>query len=177
MKRIRLLSLIVVIAAALHFTSSAEAQYWPVRGFGNGVYTPNAAGTGGDYEGTGLSTVLGFSRFVGTVEITGVDPNNSNILYWQNRGQGTADEEFQINRTFFGNLKSRVSGQVTLIPMDPAGTTFTAVWTGQFEFVGGTGFYRNASGFADVVAVNLPFQLTDPEWDFLWSWEGKMRLR
>jgi hypothetical protein len=72
------------------------------------------------------------------------------------------------------------SGQVELIPLDATGTTFVAVWEGDFVVVGGTGRFagaRPADEPLHVVAINDPFSLLDPVWSFSWELTGRIVLR
>lgn len=161
-------------AVALSQTQTAHAQKIPLWGVGNGTYRPNAEGTGGVYDGLGISTVLWVFDFDGSVQITGADDSGLNLT-WQNQNNGTPDEQFHVCRTRFGQLKMRITGTTQLNPLDSLGN-FTAVWNGRFEIVGGTGLFRRASGYADVVAENPPFFINDPEWPFTWHWNGRIRL-
>jgi hypothetical protein len=71
------------------------------------------------------------------------------------------------------------SGQVQLYPLDSTFTTFTAIWSGQYQVVGGTGRFANVTPGdrpLQVTATNDPFALSDPEWTFSWTVEGTILL-
>lgn len=169
-----LLAVTLVIASIP--AASANAQVFPLWGGGDGVYFPNAEGTGGDYNGNGISTVLWLFKYDGKTQITGADESGLNLT-WQNpgNGEGAPVEQFHTCRTYFGRLVLRVSGTTELMPIDANGN-FTAVWKGRFEVVRGTGLFCRARGFANVVAENPPFNITDAEWPFTWYWYGRIRL-
>jgi hypothetical protein len=146
-----------------------------VTGEGQGVFAPAI----GLFFGSGEGNLLGTRNFTGNVDVDPLDFSQlTNPLGFRNLGRGTADEQFQeIITTDGSSLSLRFEGTVQLEPLGPPeDQLFTATWVGDFEIAHGTGRYKNASGSFEVIAVNKPFQLTDPAWEFDWTWEGRAKL-
>ncbi len=156
---------IVVLSAA---EGRSLAQTVPYRGGGTGVYSPIT----GHYEVSGLGTHLG--RLTGFGDIATTPTANPLVFDFNSTGP-------QVWVAANGDtLELSLSGQVELIPVDETFTTFTAVWDGDFVVEGGTGRFKHARAADEplkVVAINEPFRLTDPFWQFSWEVTGQFRLR
>lgn len=148
--------------------SESLAQSVAYKTHGTGTYSPST----GDYGGSGVGTHLGNHTFLGNV---GVSPTSNPLVF---DFYSTAPQETigaNGDKLFFSS-----SGQVTLIPLDSTFTTWSAIWTGDFVVVGGTGRFANATPAAQplqVVAINDPFTFLDPEWSFTWELSGRIMLR
>jgi hypothetical protein len=120
-------------------------------------------------SGTGHATHLGNLTFFG--DVTTARTANPLVFTFQSHGPTT---------TIAANgdtLLFTIAGTVQLFTHD--GITFTAIWTGEFVVVGGTGRFANAGPGPEplqVVAVNDPFTLTEPEWTFSWTIDGSITL-
>jgi hypothetical protein len=159
-----MLSIVTLSVAA----RESFAQTIPYNAVGTGTYSP----INGDYSGAGVGIPLGKLTFFGNVAtVPTADPL---VFDWES----TVDQETIAangDTIFFSS-----SGQVELIPLDSTGTTFSAIWTGQFVVTGGTGRYAHAKPAAkplSVIAVNLPFTFAEAEWHFVWTLNGAIKLR
>jgi hypothetical protein len=150
--------------------SYADAQIVPYKASGLGMYSP----VNGDYGGAGVATHLGRHNFSGKVVTTPtIDPLIFNFLIDARNPQETVAANG--DKIFFSG-----SGTVQLIPTEPTFTYFSANWSGNFVVEGGTGRFANAGPGPqplDVVAINAPFTLADPVWNFNWTLNGKIRLK
>jgi hypothetical protein len=146
--------------------SESQGQSVAYDTHGTGVYSPITGG----YSGSGVGTHLGAHTFSGNVAVA---PTASPLVFsWYS----TAPQE-----TIAANgdkLYFSASGQVQLILLATPGT-FSAIWTGDFVVVGGTGRFAHAGPAAQPlqgVAINDPFTLVDPEWTFTWKLSGRIVL-
>ncbi len=143
------------------------AETVPYHAIGIGAYSP----INGDYSGSGIGTPIGAHTFYGNVAVW----PTSNPLVFQ--FASTVDQEtVDCNGD---TITFSSSGQVQLIPLNKTNTIFSAIWTGQFVVTGGTGRFANAQPAAkplSVIAINDPFMLTDPVWNFFWTLDGSIRL-
>jgi hypothetical protein len=136
---------------------------------GTGAYSPWT----GDYGGVGAGTHLGRHTFSGKVAIS---PTANPLVFDFSIFPAAPQETIAANGD---TLLFSSTGQVELIPLDETFTTFSAVWSGDFVVVGGTGRFANAQP-ADkplhVVAINDPFTFLDAEWTFSWELMGRIVL-
>jgi hypothetical protein len=145
----------------------SHAQSVAYHVHGTGVYSPIT----GDYGGEGVGTHLGAHTFSSNVATT---PTADPLVFkWYST---VPQETIAANgdKLFF-----TASGEVHLIPLDVSFTTFSAVWTGDFVIVGGTGRFANARPAAQplrVIAINDPFTFSEPEWTFAWELSGRIVL-
>ena len=170
MKSCKLTVTTIVLLISLFAADKAiQAQTIPYFAVGkNAKYSSQASDNPGDYSGFGIGFPLGIHFFQGNVET--FDTDNPLVLTWEST-------QPQFTFGFLGAIFFDASGSVELMTKD--GVNFTAVWNGEFEVVGGTGLFRfvkPAEEPLQVVAVNNPFQLTDPEWTFDWRLTGSIRL-
>ena len=131
-----------------------EASYNPVTGY---------------YSGTGQATHLGHITFSGDVTIA---PTPDRLVYTFESNGPTTTVAANGDAIFF-----TTSGTVQLFTLD--GITFTAIWSGEFVVVGGTGRFAKVGPGPQplqVVAINDPFTFTDPEWTFSWTIDGSIML-
>jgi hypothetical protein len=168
MKRIRSFAGLCLTFALVAGGQTASAQTVAYQAFGTGSFSPAS----GDYGGAGLGTHLGKQTYAGNVAVF---PTAHPLVFdWAL----TAPQESVSadgDKVFFAAF-----GTVELIPLDATFTVFSAVWTGDFIVVGGTGRFANVQPADEplaIVAVNDPFLLTDPVWTFAWTLEGEIRLR
>src|SRR4051794_23576814 len=161
-------TLIILTVVALSASARESlAQIVPYKASGTGTYSPIT----GDYGGSGVGTHMGLHTFLGNVAIA---PTANPLVF---DFHGTAPQKTIAadgDLLFF-----EFSGQVELIPLDPTFTTFSAIWTGDFVVVGGTGRFATAGPAVkplQVIAINDPFTFTDLEWSFSWELTGKIRL-
>jgi hypothetical protein len=160
---------VLALAAMILSTLVSEslAQSVAYKTHGTGVYTP----TTGDYSGPGVGTHLGAHTYFGNI-IT--SPTDNPFVF---NFQSTVPQETIAasgDKLYFSS-----TGQVELIPLDGTFTTFSAIWTGEFVVVGGTGRFSGAKPDAQplqVVAINDPFTFSDPEWTFSWELSGRIVL-
>jgi hypothetical protein len=157
------LGLLVSLGTTAH---ESLAQTVPYKASGTGAsYNPVT----GYYSGTGKATHLGNITFSG--DVTTAPTTDPLVFTFQSNGPTT---------TVGANgdaILFTTSGTVQLFTLD--GITFTAVWSGTFVVVGGTGRFANVGPGPEplqVVAINDPFTLTDPEWTFSWSIDGSITL-
>ncbi len=143
------------------------AQIVPYEAIGTGVYSPLT----GEYTGSGLGTPLGRHTFVGYVATS---PTANPLVF---NFKSTVP---QMTVAANGDtIDFTSSGQVQLIPLDQTMTTFTAIWTGEFVVVGGTGRFANVEPGRkplQVIALNDPFTFEDPAWAFSWFLGGTIDL-
>ena len=170
--------LVPVIAMLFSFCVAVEqsnSQSIPFWAFGtNGSYFPAADGSGGPYEGFGFGFPLGVHFVTGNLAVIPTD--DPLVFDW-------VTTEPQLSMGIFGSILFESEGSVQLIPeLDGGGNptgVFTAEWTADFTVVGGTGLFSSvqpAGRPLKVVAVNEPFTLADPEWNFSWTLVGRIRL-
>jgi hypothetical protein len=168
MTAMRQRTIVVLTIMTLFATVSvSSAQTVPYKSSGTGNYSPVT----GDYSGSGVATHLGKLTFVGNVATSRTD--NPLVFDWV----GTVPQT-----TIAANgdtILFSTSGQVELIPLDSTFTTFSAIWTGEFVVLGGTGRFASVGPAAqplEVVAINDPFTFADPEWSFSWTLDGSIVL-
>lgn len=158
-------SLFLSLVVGVLFSAALHAQVVPFHAEGkNAEYSPIS----GTYSGSGVGVRLGTCKVEGFAIPT--PTSNPLVLDWTGGGPVTAANGDQIFLTG--------GGQVQLVPL--GGTIFSAVWSGNFNVVGGTGRFASAGpGTApiSVTAVNSPFDiLNDPVWNFSWSLDGDINL-
>jgi hypothetical protein len=159
-----ILSTLILSAAA----RESAAQSVAYRTHGTGSYSPVTLG----YGGVGVGTHLGKHTFAGMVATS---PTANRLVFDFTLMVPQETVAAHGDKLFFSG-----SGQVELIPLDAAFTTFVAVWEGDFEVVGGTGRFAGARPADEplrVVAINDPFSLLDPVWSFSWELTGRIVLR
>ncbi|HZW34348.1 MAG TPA: hypothetical protein VFF52_26735 [Isosphaeraceae bacterium] len=165
-QRLRFVFVFAFIALSLGTTASVSlAQSVPYKSQGTGGYFPAT----GDYSGTGVGTHLGNLTFSGNVAIA---PTANPLIFdwWLTVPQETVAANGDT-------LLFSGAGQVELFPLDA--TTFVAIWQGDFVVEGGTGRFAGAQPADEplqVVAINDPFTLLDPEWFFSWTVTGQIVL-
>ncbi len=175
MKISKIMMPVVAILIGFGAASQSDAQTIPFWAFGtNSSYFPAADGSGGPYEGIGFGFPLGIHFVSGNLAVTPTD--DPLVFDWETT-------EPQISIGFLGSILFESVGSVQLIPeLDQTGNptgVFTAEWTADFTVVGGTGLFSSvqpAGRPLRVVAVNEPFRLSDPEWKFSWTLNGRIRL-
>jgi hypothetical protein len=164
MRRLTVAVLAVVILGAAGRESLAQVV--PYKASGSGDYSPST----GDYGGAGHGTHVGKLTFFGNVA---TEPAGLLKYTFQSTVPTTTVAANGDTIVF------TTSGTVQLIPLDSTYTTFSAVWTGEFVVIGGTGRFANV-GPADrplrVTAINDPFTFADPEWTFSWDLDGSIVL-
>jgi hypothetical protein len=169
MIRIAKLVLLALTVMTLSTTASeSHAQSVAYDTHGTGVYSPIT----GIYSGAGVGTHLGAHTFLGNVATS---PTATPGVF--NFHSTVPQETIAANGD---KLYFNTSGQVQLIPLDATFTTFSAIWTGDFVVVGGTGRFANAGPASQplqVVAINDPFTFSEPEWTFTWKLSGRIVLR
>jgi hypothetical protein len=159
--------LILAVVTLATTAGESQAQSVAYKTHGTGVYSPIT----GAYSGSGEGTHLGAHTFFGNVATS---PTDNPLVF--NFFSTAPQETIGANGD---KLYFTSSGQVTLIPLDATFTTFSAIWTGDFVLVGGTGRFANAGPAAQplrVIAINDPFSLSDPEWSFTWELSGRIVL-
>jgi hypothetical protein len=142
-------------------------------GSGTGVFFPGT----GYYFGPGSATPFGDLIYSGTLELKEIKPGK---FRFENAGRGTENESFhEVVYEDGSTITTRFRGIVELVPVledgNPTGQ-FTANWDGNWTIVEGTGQLRGAKGGFRVTAINDPFSLTDPYWNFSWSWRGNVTV-
>jgi hypothetical protein len=166
-RRFTILTPAVVLVALGAGVRETCAQEVPYKTKGTGVYSPAT----GDFSGTGTGTHMGKHSFFGNVMTSKTaDPLVFNFSLTAPQQTVAANGDV----LYFSG-----SGQVQLYPLDSTFTTFTAIWSGQYEVVGGTGRFANVAPGGQplqVTATNDPFALSDPEWTFSWTVEGEILL-
>lgn len=167
-----LLSSTIAILLIAIISPVSDAQVVPFISTGtNNVFMPTLDDMGGSgpFEGFGQTSHMG-RTFGSGVAIFSL-PDDDLVSVW------TA--EIEIVAANGDKLCLEGGGEIQLATMD--GITFTAVWTGDFfvSETGSTGRFENAttgSGPLDVMAVNHPFTLADPEWFYDYSIVGDIDL-
>lgn len=141
---------------------SVEAQTdYKAKGFG--IYTPQAQPFP-EYQTFGKSNFGRLNGFGTAVPLTANNPTPWTTI-------GEVFEEYADGST----LSFTGEGEVEIIPL--FGAWNTAVWTGTFTVTGGTGRFEDAvGGSTEVLAVNLPFRLTDARWYFLYNIQGSIEF-
>jgi hypothetical protein len=167
MRRFTILTPAVVLLALGAGVHDLDAHEVPYKTKGTGSYAPAT----GDFGGTGTGAPMGKHTFSGNVMVTPTtDPLVFNWILTAPQQTVAANGDM----IYFSG-----SGQVELTPLDSTFTTFTAIWSGQYEVVGGTGRFANVAPGdqpLQVTATNDPFELSDPEWTFSWTVEGTISL-
>jgi hypothetical protein len=159
--------LVLTVLTLLATAGESFAQMVPYKASGTGIYSPVSR----DYSGSGVATHLGKHTFLGNILTSSTD----NLLVFDFVGTVPQTTIAANGDTILFTL----SGQVELIPLDSSFTTFSAIWTGEFVVVGGTGRFANVGPAAQplqVVAINDPFTFADPEWSFSWTLDGSIVL-
>jgi len=168
MKRLtKVTSTVLAVVTLSAIAGRSYAQTVPYKSAGTGIYSPIS----GDYSGSGVGTHLGHQTFFGNVAIVS---NPSPLVYGFQSTVPQVTIAANGDKIFFSSY-----GEVQLIPLDNTFTMFSAVWSGKFVVEGGTGRFANVGPAAeplDVIAINDPFALTDPEWSFSWTLTGKISL-
>jgi hypothetical protein len=168
-QRTRILSVFALSLLSLGTSATTSlAQSVSYHALGTGHYSPST----GDYGGRGVGTPLGKHTFYGNV-VTSPTANPLLFDFYLTVPQETVAANGDT-------LLFSGAGQVELIPLDSKGMIFSAIWTGDFVVVGGTGRFAGAKP-ADkplrVVAINEPFTFLDSQWFFCWSLTGRIVLR
>ncbi|MFG0336032.1 MAG: hypothetical protein ACF8TS_21950 [Maioricimonas sp. JB049] len=144
-------------------TSTQDAEYFPCTA---------------EYSGTGKATHMGKVSFEGVaIPFPTDDPLTFTWI-------GLFHEVTAANGD---TIVMSGGGTLELIPVDPLdpATEFTAVWSGEFEVVGGTGRFAKVSSVPGqpliVEAINEPFVFPpdcqdDPVWPFSATIEGPIDL-
>ncbi|QDU39572.1 hypothetical protein Mal4_39170 [Maioricimonas rarisocia] len=165
----------LTLCAILVVCQPADAQVVPFEtSTEDAAYSPCTA----QYTGTGKATHMGKVSFEGiAIPIPTDDP----LLFdWI----GLSHEVTAANGD---TIVMSGGGTLELIPVDPLdpATEFTAIWSGTFEVVGGTGRFANVAGVPGepliVEAINDPFVFppdceSDPLWTFSATIEGPIDL-
>jgi hypothetical protein len=146
---------------------------------GTGVFRFTSASTG-VYFGPGTDTSphqdVRAMIYSGALELEPIEPGK---YRFQNLGRGTDQEQLQETIYEDGStISTRYRGIVEETAElddngDPTGM-YTAVWTGTWVIVRGTGRYEGAKGSFRVNAVNDPYLPTDFNRNFSWSWFGNI---
>lgn len=168
MTRIRNFARLMLSFALLAAGGTAFAQTVAKRSFGTGAFSPLT----GDYGGAGQGTHLGKQTYAGNVALF---PTAHPLVFDWALTVPQENVSADGDKMFFAAF-----GTVELVPLDGTFTIFSAVWTGDFIVLGGTGRFANIQPADEplaIVAVNDPFLLTDPVWTFVWTLEGEIRLR
>ena len=173
-----LLATLTIVTAMVAMTESSNAQNVPFKASGtNAVYNTATAETIGPGHATHMGNAVGAGLAIPGGE---VDPVNfPGLFYWTAANYSmTASNGDKI---FFNG-----GGTVQFIPI--VGSTYFAVWSGEFNVEPGQGTGRfSTAGPADepisVQAINDPFQLDangDPLpgaiWTYSWTLDGKIDL-
>jgi hypothetical protein len=166
MRRCAPLTTAVVLVTLCSAAGESRAQVVPYKARGTGgSYSPIT----GFYSGTGLATHLGNLTFHGYV--TTAPTPDPFVFTFESNGPTTTVAANGDTILF------TTSGTVQLFT--PDGITFTAIWSGEFVVVGGTGRFANVSPGPEplqVVAINDPFTFTEAEWTFSWTIDGSITL-
>ncbi len=166
MRRLTILTTAVLLVTLSSGARESFAQVVPYKARGTEAsYSPLT----GYYSGTGQATHLGNVTVFGYVTTSRTtDP----LVYTFQSSGPTTTVAANGDTILF-----TVSGTVQFFTLD--GITFTAIWSGEFVVVGGTGRFANVGPGPEplqVVAINDPFTLTDPEWTFSWTLDGSITL-
>lgn len=168
-------SLIMAVAALTCLAGqNAYGQLIPYKASGTNAVFSQATG---DFSGVGVATYFGRSFHAGTLR-TGTLVTGPTGLLTANFESTSPMVITAANRR--DTLQLWLQGQVEFVPLDETFTVFTAVWSAQANVVGGTGRFANVKPGPEplsVVATNEPFRLTDPQWEFAWTFGGNFRLR
>ncbi len=168
MKRItQVTSVLLTVITLFAIASQSQAQTVPYRTAGIGVYSPVT----GDYSGSGVGIPVGRHTFSGNVAVL---PTANPLVFdfYSTVPQQTIAANGDM-------IYFSLSGQVEFIPLDSKSTVYSAIWTGEFVVVGGTGRFANVGPAAhplSVIAINVPFTFADPEWTFFWTLDGSIEL-
>jgi hypothetical protein len=157
---------VAVLMVAFTIGQVGQAQVVPFKASGkNATYAQPFAGGDGSTWSVGQATHMGRMVGYGRALPTGVGNN------WTTVGDYTL--------TAPNGDSIFMNGGGTVETFDLGGGLFFAIWTGQFQVVGGTGRFANVGpGTApiDVVAINEPFTFADPTWIYSWSLRGDIDL-
>jgi hypothetical protein len=159
-------SKVVVLLLAFCVGPTVHAQVVPFKSSGSDATyaNPFAGGDGSTYS-LGRATHMGRIEAGGIALPTGVGNN------WVTVG------DYALTAANGDTIY--MNGGGTVDTFDLGGGLFFAIWTGQFNVVGGTGRFANVGpGTAplEVVAINEPFTFADPTWIYSWSVQGDIDL-
>lgn len=156
----------VCLAIALVSNVVGQAQIVPFQASGSDAtyLQPFIGGNGSTYSlgsGTHMGNLVGYGQALPT----GVGNN------WATIG------DYTLTAANGDSIYMNGGGTIDVYPL--GGDMYYAVWSGQFNVVGGTGRFANVGpGTApiDVVAVNEPFTFADPVWVYSWTLSGDIDL-
>ena len=177
MKTIRtLLTSIAIFSAWAAMNQTSFAQNVPFKASGiEAIYNTATAETSGPGTATHMGKISGAGR---AIPGKAVDEENSpGLFYW-------AAVDYSITAANGDKIFLNGGGTVQFIPI--AGSTFFAVWSGEFNVEGGTGRFANVGPAAEpisVVATNDPFELDavgaplpGAIWTYSWMLNGEIDL-
>lgn len=146
---------------------NADAQVVPFKGSGmDSTYSPVT----GDFSGFGKSTHMGRTYTFGNVQPDGAFFPEPGVFF-----AGTFTGVQVLIAANGDSLAFDIDGEVVL-EFDPDTGLVVGTWTSTTTITGGTGRFANASGSAEVVATNPPFDPIAAEWLFDYSFNGKINL-
>lgn len=171
-----LLASIVILLAMVVMNQTSFAQTVPFKARGvDATYNTETAATSGVGQGTHVGRLFGAGMAIPGDAVDEV--NSPGLFYWNavNYSVTAANGD----KIFFNG-----GGTVQFIPI--AGSTFYAVWSGDFNVVGGTGRFAKvgpATSPISVVATNDPFELDamgaplpGAIWTYSWTLDGEIDL-
>jgi hypothetical protein len=171
-----LLASIVILSAMMAMNQTSIAQTVPFKASGSdAIYNTTTAETSGPGKAAHMGNMFGAGLAIpgGPVD----EVNSPGLFYWTAVGYSmTASNGDQI---FFNG-----GGTVQFIPI--GGSTYFAVWSGDFNVDGGTGRFSKVGPGAEpiaVVATNDPFELDangaplpGAVWTYSWTLDGEINL-
>lgn len=163
--RCRCLALFMV-ALLGSLASEGAAQSVPYRASGqNAVYEPGS----GDYFGIGRGLHLGKHSIDGNVIPDGDFFPEPGVFF-----RGTFEGTQVVTAADGSTLDMYLSGDVELVFNDSGAVEGT--WFPTFEVIDGSKRFKGASGTMEGVAINPPFDPSQPEWPFDWYISGTLNL-
>ncbi|MEQ1902902.1 MAG: hypothetical protein ABL888_01790 [Pirellulaceae bacterium] len=156
-------ALFALLAVAVCQAGFAQVVPFKARG-DNAIYSQPFIGGDGSTSSLGKATHMG--KVYGEGQALPTVGNN-----WETVG------DYTLTAANGDTIRMNGGGTVDVIPL--GGGLFYAVWTGEFNVVGGTGRFANVGpGPAPiaVVAINNPFTFAGPIWTYSWTLTGKINL-
>jgi hypothetical protein len=173
------LSLCFLAIVALCTAAPAAAQVVPYRVWGTGIYKPNVVPidgciASGPFSGPSQGLHMGRVAYEGFACFPSeLNTGSTTSFIWTADDVQVAANGDELHLHGMGTWTPEVVG----LDEETGEPILTAVWDGEWIIVGGTGRFANARSVSiRMIAKNLPFKYSDPEWEFTYEKVGQIDL-